>query len=117
MGYLTIHCHDCGGSWCFYPRDDPTERKSRTCPHCGAEVDPETWSRAAEAYKALESVTVDLINDHAGKHGTLFSLDYVSNVSPGAEDGEIREEIEDLQQEVSALRAVLQRGLESLFSI
>lgn len=81
MAYLSIHCESCGGSWEIYDRDDFNFWKARTCPHCGKGIDPQTWERfVLPAMGAVADANLELVNDHNGYHGPLFTFDVMGDV-------------------------------------
>ena len=45
MGYLKIHCHQCGGTWDVYSRDNWKADTARQCPHCFMSIDAQTWTK------------------------------------------------------------------------
>ena len=81
MGHLKITCDGCGGNWVVYHRDDWKDRRARTCPICGKSIDPGTWDRSIlRAFGEMEDANLELAKDHSQSHGTLFTVDYISDV-------------------------------------
>ena len=113
MGHLKIHCDSCGSDWTVYHRDDWKDWKARTCPMCGETIDHQTWDdQILPAFGAMEDANRELYKDHAGYHGTLFTVTYEPDIIyPNKIDGldELRAEIEELREdlEASSFRAAL----------
>ena len=79
MGYLKIHCGNCGGSWEIYPRDDWKADKSRQCPHCFSSVDAQTWDkRVLHAFAAALDANAELYKHHTGYEAPLFEFDIIT---------------------------------------
>lgn len=115
MGHLKIRCGGCGSDWIVYHRDDWKDWKARTCPVCGKSIPSGTWERQVlRAFGEMEDTARDLVNDHVGSHGTLFTVDYISDVVFPNDDGGIREEIEDLRETIDGIRGVVKKLLNVL---
>ena len=114
MGQIKIHCDSCGGDWIVYRRSEWSDRRSRTCPVCGKSVDPGTWDRQIlKAVAAMDDANLELLKDHEKSHGALFRVSYIPDVLFQKQDNG---EIEQLREEVDALRGVLQKVIDSIFS-
>ena len=82
MGHLVINCDGCGSHWDVYRRDDWQNWKSRTCPVCGKAVDSVTWNHTIlKAFEGMEEATLKLVENHAQSHGTLFTIEYIPDVT------------------------------------
>lgn len=80
MGYLKIHCAGCRRSWEVYSRDDWKTDAARTCPHCGAQIDLQTWEKQVlPAFGMMGDANCEIIKDHMGYHTPLFRVDYISD--------------------------------------
>ena len=121
MGKLSIHCYGCGTEWDVLHRDDWKHWKARTCPVCGKEIDPGTWSRyILPAFNGMEDANIELMKDHTQSHGTLFTVSYIPDVVfPDAEDDDpVREEVESLREDIEDLKVGiedLQRTVTNMF--
>lgn len=80
MSYMKIHCGNCGQTWEIYGRDDWNSDKARTCPHCGEEIDRQTWQQQViPAFCASGDANRELYRDHTGYPGqSLFRFDVLS---------------------------------------
>ncbi len=79
MGYLKIHCHNCGGTWEVYGRDNWKSDTARQCPHCFNSIDRQTWERQIiPAFAGMEDANRELVKDHSGYNAPLFSLNYTA---------------------------------------
>jgi hypothetical protein len=121
MGHLKIHCDSCGSDWVVYHRDNWKDWKARTCPVCGKSIDPGTWDRQVlRAFGEMEDANLELVKDHTGSHGTLFTVSYIPDVvfpDRSGETDQLREEISDLKEGLEDLRSVVTRLLDSLFQV
>lgn len=114
MGQIKIHCDSCGGEWIVYRRSEWSEKRSRTCPVCGKSIDPETWDRQIlKAVKEMDDANLELLKDHEKSHGALFTVSYIPDVLfQNRDNGEIAQ----LRDEVDALRGVLQKLVDGIFT-
>ena len=79
MAYMRIHCHQCGGTWEVYQRDNWKDDRARTCPHCFSEIDGQTWERQIiPALGAVADANAELQKDHTGTRGPLFTVDVLA---------------------------------------
>ena len=120
MGHLKIHCDGCGSDWVVYHRDNWKDWKARTCPVCGKSIDPGTWDRQVlRAFGEMEDCNLELVKDHTGYNGTLFTVSYVPDVVfPNVDrTGQLQEEIRELKEGLEDLRSVVTRLLDSLFQV
>ena len=80
MGHLKITCDGCGESWSVYCRDNWKDWRARTCPICGRSIDSQTWARfVLRAFGEMNDANIELMKDHSQSHGTLFTVDYISD--------------------------------------
>lgn len=80
MGYIKIHCAECRRRWAVYARDDWKADAARTCPHCGAQIDPQTWEKQVlPAFGMMGDANRELFKDHTGYHAPLFRVDYIAS--------------------------------------
>lgn len=80
MGYLRIHCSNCRRRWAAYARNSWQSAASRTCPHCEAQIDAQTWEKQVlPAFGMMGDANRELIKDHTGYHTPLFRVDYISD--------------------------------------
>lgn len=79
MAYLRIYCDYCGQKWDVYERSIHDE-KSRICPHCMAEIEPQTWSRQiVPALGMVSDANRELYKDHLGYHRPIFTVDVIAD--------------------------------------
>ena len=105
MGYLTVDCNTCGGSWNVYHATNWSDDVTRTCPHCFAEIDPQTWeNQVLPAFGSMTDANMELLRDNLGQHTPLFRIHYT-------EDQEMKdpraEELEELRSRIEELEAKL----------
>lgn len=120
MGHLKIHCDGCGSDWVVYHRDNWKDWKARTCPTCGKSIDQGTWDRQVlRAFGEMEDANLELVKDHTGYNGTLFTVSYIPDVVfPNVDrTGQLQEEIRELKEGLEDLRSVVTRLLDSLFQV
>lgn len=80
MGYLRIHCTECRRRWAVYSRDDWHSIHSRTCPHCGAQIDKRTWeNQVLPAFGMMGDANRELIKDRTGYGRPLFRVDFIAD--------------------------------------
>ncbi len=80
MAYLIIHCESCGGDWQVYARDDFSQRRARTCPHCGKAIDPRTWEKSIlPAICIVADANRELVTAARKYHGPQFSFDVIGD--------------------------------------
>ena len=78
--YMRITCGSCGKPWEIYERDKWNVAASGSCPHCGAEIDAQTWTRSiAPAFGAAADANRELVKDHTGSRQPLFSVDFLAD--------------------------------------
>lgn len=80
MGMLKVHCGKCGKPWDVYHRDNWNSREARTCPHCFAEVDPQTWKQVVRAFADMSDANMELAKDHE-QGAPLVTVDYIEDYS------------------------------------
>lgn len=84
MGYLRIHCHQCGGAWDVYARDNWKSDTARQCPHCFASIDRQTWERQIiPAFASTIDANRALEKDCTGYNAPMFSVDFMAAQSAG----------------------------------
>lgn len=116
MGHLSIHCDSCGSDWNVYHRDDFHDWKARTCPVCGKSIDPGTWERSVlSAFGEMEDANLELVKDHTQSHGTLFTVSYIPDVIFPNKGN--TEEIDQLREEITYLREIIDKVINNIFSI
>ena len=120
MGHLKIHCDGCGSDWVVYHRDNWKDWKSRTCPVCGKSIDPATWEKyVLPGFGEMEDANLELVKDHTGLHGTLFTVSYIPDVvfpDRGRTD-RLQGEVRDLKEGLESLRGIVTRLCDSIFQI
>lgn len=80
MGYLRIHCANCCRRWSVYGVGNWRSETARTCPHCGAQIDAQTWEKQVlPAFGMMSDANRELIKDHAGYSTPLFRVDFIAN--------------------------------------
>ena len=78
--YMRIHCDACGGTWEVYQRDNWKDHHARTCPHCFAEIDAQTWEKfVLPAFGASADANAELFKDNVGRHKPRFSVDMIAD--------------------------------------
>lgn len=75
MGYLKIHCHNCGNTFEMYWDDIENKEKVR-CPHCLATMEKRQWDKLVNAYFTTEEVNKGLRNCHEQEGMPLFQAEY-----------------------------------------
>ena len=109
MAFLVINCESCGGSWQVYSRADLHHWHARTCPHCGKAIDPETWERfVVPALGAVTDANRELVNDHTGNHGPLFTFDVMGDALFAKRPASNESETELLKDVADGLRTLLE---------
>ena len=94
MGFLRIHCGDCGGTWEVYGHDDFRNAKNKICPHCFANIDGQDWKNAVvPAFGAMLDLNRTLQNTSTGYHAPLFSVDYVADTRTPTDQERIKQSI------------------------
>jgi len=79
MGYLKIYCHQCGGTWDVYSRDNWKADTARQCPHCFMSIDAQTWTKQIiPAFASMDDANRELEKDHSGYHTPLFDVSYTA---------------------------------------
>lgn len=77
--HMKIHCFTCGGAWEVYERDNWKADSARTCPHCGRQIDVQTWENLVlPAFGMMADANRELFRDHTGYGTPLFRVDYIS---------------------------------------
>ena len=80
MAYMKIHCGYCGQHWEIYDRDDYVGHKARTCPHCGSQIDDQTWvSQILPGFGQIRDANMELMKDHTGYHKPIFTVDVIAD--------------------------------------
>lgn len=80
MAFLRIHCGVCGGTWEVYHRDNWKDDQARTCPHCFAAIDAQTWSSyVLPAFGLMADANAELFKDSTGYHKPRFSVDVIAD--------------------------------------
>ena len=78
--FMRIRCGSCRQRWEVYQRDNWKADKARTCPHCNAEIDAQTWERQiVPAFASAADANMELVRDHTGYHRTMFSVDFIAD--------------------------------------
>lgn len=77
--YLKVYCDYCGMSFEAYPRDDLTRKNANRCPHCDAEINPETWEELVGVLMRTKRINEKLASDHVNKHNALFAVSFVAD--------------------------------------
>ena len=78
MAYLKIYCDFCGQIWDVYSRSKK-DNQSKVCPHCGAEIDPQSWWKMVSALDEVQEANRELLTDHEVYHFPLFQFDVVED--------------------------------------
>ena len=108
MGFLRIHCGDCGGTWEVYGHDDFRNAKNKICPHCFANIDGQDWKNAVvPAFGAMLDLNRTLQNTSTGYHAPLFSVDYVADTRTPTDQERIKQSIRALENCIDAMRGDL----------
>lgn len=77
---LRIHCGRCGNFWEIYFRDNWKADSARVCPHCGAEIDSQTWeNNIVPAFTTVSDANNELFKDSSGYGQTRFSIDVIAS--------------------------------------
>ena len=79
MAFLKMFCGSCKQKWDVYARQ-MNEEESRVCPHCGAEIDRQTWkNQIVPALGQVADANRELMKDHLGYHSPAFSFDVIED--------------------------------------
>lgn len=79
MGTLKIHCGKCGQSWEIYERENWRKKENGECPHCGCQIDLQTWTREiVPAFASVNDANRELFKDQSGYHSPLFQFDTIA---------------------------------------
>lgn len=79
MAYMRVYCDVCGGTWEVYQRQ-AREDSARQCPHCYAKINRNIWrKRVLPAFDAVQTINIELYEDHASNHRPLFTVDIVAD--------------------------------------
>lgn len=118
MAYLKIYCGYCGQSWDVYGRDMNDEH-SRECPHCGSEIDHQTWmGQVLPALGNVMDANRELLKDHLGYHTPVFSFDVLADAKyPNSETTEALDELKDKLAEVSEGMEQITKFMTLLFQL
>ena len=105
MGYLTVDCNTCGGSWNVYHATNWSDDVTRTCPHCFAEIEQRAWEdHVLPAFGSMTDANTELDRSGEWEHAPRFRVHYT-------EDQEMKdpraEELEDLRSRIEELEAKL----------
>lgn len=77
MGYLKIHCHNCGNDFELYAHE--IERRGRMrCPHCMALLNDKQWMKLQNAFFTIEEVNKGLRTEHEERSEPLLQVEYMS---------------------------------------
>lgn len=106
MGFLRIHCGNCGGTWEVYATGNPAEKKNKICPHCLSNIDGQDWQKViVPAFGTMEDANRTLLNTHTGYHAPLFTVDYIANHQGPDTVERLTRAVYAAEQRVKALRA------------
>ena len=108
MGYMTVDCNTCGGSWNVYHVTNWSDDVTRTCPHCFAEIDPQTWeNQVLPAFGSMTDANMELLRDNLGQHTPLFRIHYTEDQElPDPQQQRIREleaRLEELEAKLDGM--------------
>lgn len=77
MGFLKIRCGHCGKRWKVDAASEFNHEEARTCPRCGAQIDPQTWNnQVLPALGQMEDANRELHKDALGYGNTRFKIGY-----------------------------------------
>lgn len=77
MGFLRIHCHNCGGYWDINEGDDFNHPKYKKCPHCKKGIDGQDYfNTVLPAFGAMMDANKELYKTHTGYSAPLFTVEY-----------------------------------------
>ena len=80
MGFLRIHCKNCGGYWDVYEDDDYRLRSYKTCPHCKEQIDGQDWEKQViPAFGAMLDANKELKKTATGYKAPLFTVDFIQS--------------------------------------
>lgn len=80
MAYMTINCAYCGRTWEVYRRDRDN-MKARRCPHCAAQIAPDTWQKKCMLiFDRMKELEEQLSADHELDHMPAFEVNYHTNI-------------------------------------
>lgn len=76
MSYMQIHCKHCRKHWKVNFTDNWKLDAARTCPHCGMQIDYQTWERQVlPAFGAFHDANFELARDATGYYNkTPFTV-------------------------------------------
>lgn len=87
MGFLRIHCHNCGNHWDINEGDDYKQRKYKTCPYCKEQIDGQDFdNQVLPAFGAMMDANRELKKTHTGYNASLFSVEFMQDCCDDDDD-------------------------------
>lgn len=124
MGFLRIHCHNCGGYWDIYEGDDFNHRKYKTCPHCKAQIDGQDYdNQVLPAFGAMMDANRELKKTHTGYKSPLFTVDFIQSCKVigdqviEGDDDEANNSVTELADSVDMLRDAVDQLTNALLTV
>ena len=126
MGFLRIHCQECGGYWDLHEQDDYKHPKNKKCPHCGKGIDGQDfYNTVLPAFGAMLDASKELKKTSTGYNAPLFTVDYISGckvigdtVVEDDDEYEITStDIDDLASGVYALKNSVEELTNALLTV
>lgn len=81
MTALQVYCAACGGRWEILDRDEFTNKRYAECPHCGKQIDDQTYELfVLPAFAGMIDANCQLIRDSIDKHECGFTISVKSTL-------------------------------------
>lgn len=107
MGYLRISCKQCGGAWEIYSNGNYYDEDARTCPHCFAEINKQTWhNQVVPAFGSFLDANRELSNDNSGYSEPLFKVEYLEP-EENPSSSVMNEQLDNIERGLVAILSVL----------
>ena len=115
MGFLRIHCGNCGGTWEVYGRDNWKYAKNKVCPHCFANIDGQDWEKAVvPAFGEMLDLNRTLKNTATGYNAPLFAVDYIADSYTPGEQETLKHSLYAIDSRMNALRDEIENATECI---
>lgn len=127
MGFLRIHCKNCGGYWDIHEDDDYQLRKFKTCPHCKEQIDGQDYlNQVLPAFGAMLDANKELKKTSTGYNAPLFTVDFIQSCKvigdrvvedEDNDDRDYLSEMEELTDSVEMLRDSVDQLTNALLTV
>lgn len=125
MGFLRIHCKNCGGYWDINEGDDFNHPKYKKCPHCDKGIDGQDYfNTVLPAFGAMLDANRELYKTHTGYKAPLFTVDFIQSckvigdqVMDDDDDTDDWTETENLANSIEMLRDSVDQLTNALLTV